>query len=153
MEIKIKIASLLALVGAFIALIALFMPWMTFKGPGGSFGATGWDLITDSAGAAATTFALIALVLAIIVLLLAIISILNVKIADKKTIGILMCVLGLVIVIMTYLAVWDQEMALENLGYTSVTLSYGAGMFISMIGGVLVMVAGILDATGIIKEE
>jgi len=150
---KINVASILALIGALIALIAVFMPWMAVGAGYFKVSVTGWGFITDNAGAAATAFATIVLVVTIIALLFAILSALDVKLADKKVVGIIMVLLGIVIAAMTYLAVFDQYAAVNNLIHDTSMLSYGIGMFMGIIGGVLVMVAGILGVTGIAGDE
>ena len=147
MESKVKVITLVAFIGALIALVGVFMPWMT----SGPFSISGWEFITDDGEAAASVFALIALISTIIALAVSALDLLNVKITEPVLIYMLLMVQGIVIAVMVFMAVYDQFLAIENLGYSTENISYGFGAFVSIIGGVLVAVAGAISVIGAIK--
>ena len=150
MELKIKVVTLIALIGALIAFIGVFMDWVSILG---FTGGSGWEMITeDMDGANAKIFAIISFVLIIVALLLAILDIVDVKLADVKIMQIVTIVVGLLIAVMVFLAVNDIMSLMKDMGAPDDALSYGIGFFLSLIGGVVVALAGILGITGVVKE-
>ena len=148
MELKVKVVILIAFIGALVALAGVFMPWMT----SGPFSISGWEFITDDGEAAASVFALIALISVILALVFTVLDLLNMKITEPVLIYMFLMVQGIVIAVMVFMAVYDQFLAIENLGYSTENISYGFGAIVSIIGGVLVAVAGVISIIGAIKK-
>ena len=148
MELKVKVVILIAFIGALVALAGVFMPWMT----SGPLSISGWEFITDDGEAAASVFALIALISVILALVFTVLDLLNVKITEPVLIYMFLMVQGIVIAVMVFMSVYDQFLAIENLGYSTENISYGFGAIVSIIGGVLVAVAGVISIIGAIKK-
>ena len=141
MEMKIKMLTLIALIGALVALIGVFLPWMSDSFMGITISMSGWDMITmDGASGTEHTCMIIAFVMIIVALLLAILDIVDVKLADAKIMQIITLIVGVLIVVLIIIAVKD--------GFDQLT--YGG--YMSIIGGALVAVAGVLGITGVVKE-
>ena len=142
MEIKIKTLTLIALIGALVALIGVFLPWISDSIMGIiPISMSGWDMITmDGASGTEHTCMIIAFVMIIVALLLAILDIVDVKLADAKIMQIITLIVGVLIVVLIIIAVKD--------GFDQLT--YGG--YMSIIGGALVAVAGVLGIAGVVKE-
>jgi len=141
MEMKIKTLTLIALIGALVALVGIFLPWMSESFMGITISMSGWDMITlDGASGTEYMCMILGFVMIIVALLLAILDIVDVKLADAKIMQILTLIVGALIVVFILIAVKD--------GFD--VLTYGA--YMSIVGGVLVVLAGILGIAGVVKE-
>ena len=141
MEMKIRVVTLIALIGALIALIGVFLPWISETFMGITISMNGWDLMTlDGASGTEQTCMMIGFVMIIVALVLIILDIVDVKLADAKIMQIVTIIVGLLILVLYFVAVKD--------GFD--VLAYGG--YLTLVGGAIIAVAGILGVTGIIEE-
>jgi amino acid transporter len=153
---KKQIIGILAIIGALIAIIGVFLPWETVKivaaGYGETTSASGWDFVTDFDADGikdvltkyAPVLCIIGGILTLIIFLLNFVQ--SVKV--NKYIPVISLIVMILALIFCIVAVIDIN---DNTGsLLGVTVSIGYGLWICLIGVILAIISPII---ALIKRE
>ena len=147
-----QIIGILAIIGAIIALIGVFLPWETLSGYGYSTSATGWDFLTESDAEGIkqvlTKYAPILLViggiLTLIIFALNFVKSVNVN-KYVPLISLIVMILALIFTIVAVITIND-----DTGSAIGVSVSIGYGLWICLVGVILAVISPII---ALIKRE
>ncbi|NLL95476.1 MAG: hypothetical protein GX224_06990 [Thermoplasmatales archaeon] len=138
-----QIMSLLVLVGALIAVVGIFLNWVEITVGPLTETITGWKIMTDGdVDVDSKFYVILAFVFALIVLIGALINLVG-MLPEQITAytSFLLLIFGILILGMA-LGFWAAEINGE--GGALVKVSAGAGLWLTLVGGILVAIPGIL---------
>ena len=149
---KKQIIGILAIIGAIIALIGVFLPWETIGGYGMSTSASGWDFLTDFDADGfmdiLTKYAPILCVIGGILTLIIFIMNFIESVKLNKFVPLISIIIMILAMIFCIVAVVDIN---DNTGSAvGITVSIGYGLWICLVGTILAVIAPII---AIIKRE
>jgi hypothetical protein len=148
-----RIIALVGLVGGILALVGIFTPWITASGWGMSEGWSAWDSITEAKMMERETYCVLAFVGAILGLLGALSAM-----AAPRTKA-LWAILGIGAILAIAGAAWgfSDFFGGEPGTYMGVTISYGYGLYLTLVGGILALLGAlggsILALTGALGSK
>ena len=145
-----RILALIGLIGGILALVGIFTPWATGSVGGIPVSASAWDGIKDSA----VSYFTLALVGACVALLGALSALAAPRV---KALWAILALGGILAIVGAAWGFFDIETGTgvrleEGIGYIPVTSSYGYGLYLTLVGGILALigalVGGVLALTG-----
>ena len=149
-ESKFNALGIIALVGALLMVVGVFLNWVEITGTILGFSSTetmtGWDIINeeDAGEIFEYSFAPIAvLILGIVSLLFTIVPMVKIGKAGKA-LGALSLLLAIIAVILCVLFLTDVTSGVGG-EYASLTSSAGAGLYLSLVGGIVVVIGEMLN--------
>lgn len=157
-DIMTKLPAILAIIGAIVVIVAFFVAWLS----GNGLSYNGMDLMNNKDGlkdllngAWQLWIPLISLILAIIVVIAAIVTFF-VEI-PKMYLNIGYIVLGLVILVLAIVFFTTQVdiATIPELGWKKTAVFSevaGIGIWISLVGGVIIALVGVLDIAGVFDK-
>lgn len=135
--------GVIAIIGALLMIIGVFLSWYTVSGMGESETASGWEIATDGDGVFNYSYApYVSLVCGIICLIGMIVP----MVLPAKNIGKGLSILGLILAIVTIIvaALYASDAPSLNLGDLG-RMGVGAGVWVVIVGAVLTVIGGIID--------
>ena len=153
MENKVNILGILGIIGAILLIVCVFLPWMDFTASSSLFGESytetisGWDAYHDIGSEMSYSYApLVALICGIISVISMILPVaMNVP-KVNKIFGIIALILAIVSIVLMILFKGEISTDLIDLGQIgSVTVSAGYGLWMGVVGAVLIIIAGLYD--------
>lgn len=133
MDIKV-----LGAIGGIIALIGVFLPWLTVSVMGVELSASGWEAY-DLAGEIAP---ILVLVLAIITIAVAVFTKDMIQKAGVTILGLITLIVG------AYYIMYIGDVAAGLSGFAEVSVSAGYGLYAVVIGGIIALVGGLMAYKG-----
>jgi len=138
---KGRVAGLIGLIAGILAVVGLFTPWATLSGWGASVSASAWDSVTNAKVMGEEVgregWALLALFGTILTLVGALFALASPK--TKIAWGLLLT--GGVLAVAG--SVWAFS-DIETGGALGVSAGYGAGLYLTLVGGLLGLIGGVL---------
>lgn len=147
---KGNILGILALIGAILMIVGVFVTWVSFEasaiGLSKVVDYTGWDIYSDS-DAEYFYAPLVTLIAGIVAFFTAILPIILKNPTVNRMFGVISLILGIVTLVLTIL--FYGEMDSINIGeLASFSTNAGMGLWISLVGAVLLVLGAIVDIAG-----
>jgi|GEM_PF-1745186 len=157
MQQQVSVIGLILLVGAILALLGVFLDWVTFSGSGVSVSATGWDLTSGKLMGVdfmRNLVPLVVIILAVIVIVFAIMDFLG----KGNQVMFAVLVIGIVVILLSF-AAYDSFKSIFDMvggivpGGIGVDISMGIGIYVEFVAGAILIIASLLVLAGVIKED
>ncbi len=147
---KGNILGILALIGAILMIVGVFVSWVSLDIIIlGSEDYSGWQVYSDEmfSDAEYNYAPLITLVAGIVAFFTAVLPIVLKKPAVNRALGVVSLILGIVALVLMVLF-YGQMDSIEIGGYTLASASAGTGLWISLVGAILLVLGAIVDIAG-----
>ena len=147
---KGNILGILALIGAILMIVGVFISWVSLDIIIlGSEDYSGWQVYSDEmfSDAEYNYAPLITLVAGIVAFFTAVLPIVLKKPAVNRALGVVSLILGIVALVLMVLF-YGQMDSIEIGGYTLASASAGTGLWISLVGAILLVLGAIVDIAG-----
>ena len=148
---KGNILGIVALLGALLMIVGVFVAWVTVDITAlnhtiSSTDYTGWSVYSDEifADAEYNYAPLVALIAGIVAFFTAVLPIVLKKPAVNRALGIVSLILGIVALVLMVL--FHGQM--DSIGLANFSISAGTGLWISLVGSVLLVIGAIIDIAG-----
>lgn len=137
-----NVLGIIAIVGALLMIIGVFLSWIDISILGNVEGSSGWEIATDSDGEIEYYYApIVALVCGVISLIAMIFP----MVMPAKNIGKALGALGLILAIVTIIVTILFYNDLDTGTIFGISISIGAGVWVVIAGAVITIIGGILD--------
>lgn len=137
-----NILGIVAIIGALLMIIGVFLSWAEMSFIGFSESASGWDIATDSDGEVGYWYApIVALVCGVISLIAMIFP----MIMPAKNIGKALGALGLILAVVTIIVTVLYYNDLGSISSDYFSFGAGAGVWVVIVGAVITIIGAILD--------
>jgi len=147
MNFKMSHIGIIALIGAVLAIAAVFLNWVVIDaGPLGSGSATGWEIFDQGDKFDQFLYPLIVLILGIVAAVLAMLEFLGMGCPITRAV---MIVLGILIIVFGFLTYSGYE---DQLGPFGELLDMGYGMYFEFAAGIALIIAPVLCFAGVLEE-
>ena len=147
---KGNILGILALIGAILMIVGVFISWVSLDIIIlGSEDYSGWQVYSDEmfSDAEYNYAPLVTLVAGIVAFFTAVLPIVLKKPAVNRALGVVSLILGIVALVLMVLF-YGQMDSIEIGGYTLASASAGTGLWISLVGAILLVLGAIVDIAG-----
>lgn len=151
---KGNILGIVALLGALLMIVGVFVAWVTVDITAlnhtiSSTDYTGWSVYSDEifADAEYNYAPLVALIAGIVAFFTAVLPIVLKKPAVNRALGIVSLILGIVALVLMVLFHGQMD-SIDLIGLANFSISAGTGLWISLVGSVLLVIGAIIDIAG-----
>ncbi|MDO5853783.1 MAG: hypothetical protein Q4Q62_07050 [Thermoplasmata archaeon] len=145
---KANLLGIIGLVGAVLMIVGVFLAWMEASFDiviySTSQSYTGWQIYTEGMEGSYNYASLVALIAGIVALITTIIPIVLKNATANRALGIVTLILAVVAIVLMVLFYGDMD-ALVVEGHTVASTTAGIGFWLSMVGGIVLAVGGIVD--------
>lgn len=150
---KGNILGIVALVGALLMIVGVFVTWVTMDitalGMTVSTDYTGWNVYSDErfSDAEYNYAPLVALIAGIVAFFTAILPIVLKKPTANRLLGVISLILGVVALVLMILFHGQMD-SINLIDLASFTVSAGTGLWIAIAGSILLILGAIIDIAG-----
>lgn len=150
---KGNILGILALIGAILMIVGVFVTWVSFEASALGFSKvvdyTGWNVYSDDmfSDTEYNYAPLVTLVAGVVAFFTAVLPIILKKPTVNRMLGVISLILGVVALVLMVLF-YGQMDGIEIGEFASFSISAGMGLWISLVGAVLLVLGAIVDIAG-----
>ena len=150
---KGNILGILALIGAILMIVGVFVSWVSFEAStllgSTAYDYTGWQVYSDDmfSDAEYNYAPLVTLVAGIVAFFTAVLPIVLKKPAVNRMLGVVSLILGIVALVLMVLF-YGQMDSISFGSLASLSANAGMGLWISLVGAVLLVLGAIVDIAG-----
>jgi hypothetical protein len=157
MDMKISIFGILLLVAGALAAVALFINWFGVSAVGFAEKETAWSMMNEEGSKEILKYSympIVLLVLAIVAIVVGVVSFLGLGDPLNMIMKIAAIVVGILIIVLSYLFASDVLSVLKDMGIEEVgaKISYEIGFYLSVVAGALMAIVSALSLLKVLPE-